>query len=259
MMNPEEKLPPIVRLRYQKGDLILKEGDYGVSVYKIISGRVRVYTQSAGQDVMLATLGPGDLLAEMAFLMRGLEPYSASARAMEETELEVWHSSRLVKDYEAMPPVVKFVVNQSLKRLARTNKLVAQLEARPEPSVAQPSVAKRPFSEDQRRYYRKAVEIDGYYRPAVTAERLRLPCQIKDLSREGVGVTVDPENALSCAHEIGEEYFLETTLPNGREISFTAKVVNANPNKFPGKVFLGMSFTHIGDRSNKALGFFLMN
>lgn len=37
-MSNRKKLPPITRLKYHKGDLVIKEGDYGTSIYKIISG-----------------------------------------------------------------------------------------------------------------------------------------------------------------------------------------------------------------------------
>jgi hypothetical protein len=35
-MTEKKKIPPVVHLSYSKGDLIIKEGDYGISIYKIL-------------------------------------------------------------------------------------------------------------------------------------------------------------------------------------------------------------------------------
>ena len=58
MTENNSKTPPVMRLSYRKGDLIIKEGDYGVSIYKIIEGSVVVFRESDGQEIPLSTLGP---------------------------------------------------------------------------------------------------------------------------------------------------------------------------------------------------------
>ena len=30
-------------LRYEKGELIIKQGDYGISIYRIVSGKVKIF------------------------------------------------------------------------------------------------------------------------------------------------------------------------------------------------------------------------
>ncbi len=83
-------------LRYKKGEQIIKQGDYGISIYIILNGNVEVSRESEGGDVVLATLGPGDIIGEMIFLNKGVEVRSASARALQDSELEVWHPKNLV-------------------------------------------------------------------------------------------------------------------------------------------------------------------
>jgi CRP-like cAMP-binding protein len=70
-MNGKENMPPIVRLKYKRGELIIKEGDYGISIYKIIKGKVRIFNESGGSEVPLATLGRGEIIGEMTFLNKG--------------------------------------------------------------------------------------------------------------------------------------------------------------------------------------------
>ena len=110
-------------LRYKKGEQIIKQGDYGISIYIILNGNVEVSRESEGGDVVLATLGPGDIIGEMIFLNKGVEVRSASARALQDSELEVWHPDDLGKKYEEIAPVLKAMINQVLKRLLRMNKL----------------------------------------------------------------------------------------------------------------------------------------
>jgi len=55
-------------LRYEKGELIIKQGDYGISIYKIVSGKVKIFRIYKGLEVPLATLEPGNINGEMAFM-----------------------------------------------------------------------------------------------------------------------------------------------------------------------------------------------
>ena len=100
MMKDHRTPPPIVNLKYKKGELVIKEGDYGISVYKIVKGAVQTFTHSGDKEVPLALLAPGEVIGEMAFLSKHAEPRSASARAIQDSELEVWHSDLLSKEYK---------------------------------------------------------------------------------------------------------------------------------------------------------------
>ena len=127
MTSKHENVFPVITLKYRKGDLIIKEGDYGVSIYKIIKGKVSIYKESGDKEIALATLGPGEIFGEIAFLNRAGEIRSASGRAIENAVLEVWHPSMLSKEYKEMPPILKYVADQISARLIRMNKLVVQL------------------------------------------------------------------------------------------------------------------------------------
>jgi CRP-like cAMP-binding protein len=67
MTDNPSTTPPIVRLSYRKGDLIIKEGDYGVSIYKILEGKAVVLQESEGREIPLTTLGIGDIFGERTF------------------------------------------------------------------------------------------------------------------------------------------------------------------------------------------------
>ena len=50
MVDIKNKIPPLVRLNYNKSELIMKEGDYGISIYKVLKGRVRVFKGSGDSE-----------------------------------------------------------------------------------------------------------------------------------------------------------------------------------------------------------------
>ena len=128
-MNDKEKIPPVKRLHYKKGDLIVKQGDYGISIYKVIKGKVRIFNESGDKEIDIDTLGPGSVIGEMSFLDKALEARFFSVRALEESELEAWHPAGLANEYEQMPYIIRYIAKQTLKRLIRMNNLTAQLAA----------------------------------------------------------------------------------------------------------------------------------
>ena len=53
---------------YPVGKTIFSEGDPGEHAYRIISGCVDIIIQEEGQQVVLATLGEGEVFGEMAMI-----------------------------------------------------------------------------------------------------------------------------------------------------------------------------------------------
>ena len=126
-MSQLKKIPPVVNLSYSRGELIIKEGDYGSSIYKILNGAVRVFKGPRESKTTLAILDRGEVFGEMTFFNFGLEPRSASVEAIDNVKLEVWHPARLTEEYKYMPPLLQYITQQTLKRLMRMNRLVDDL------------------------------------------------------------------------------------------------------------------------------------
>ena len=129
-MQETKKIPPIVHLSYSKGELIIKEGDYGISIYKIVKGNVRIFRKLGEYKITLATLGKGEVFGEMTFFNFLLEPRSASVEAMDDVVLEVWHSALLADEYKRISPMLRYVLKQTLSRLLKLNKVVSDLSAK---------------------------------------------------------------------------------------------------------------------------------
>ncbi|MDY6971837.1 MAG: cyclic nucleotide-binding domain-containing protein [Thermodesulfobacteriota bacterium] len=254
-MGKQGNAPRHRRLRYQKGDLIVKQGDYGLSIYKIVSGKVTVFRESGVMEIPLATLNSGEIIGEMAFLARGSSPRAASARALEDSELEIWHPSSLLEEYEKMPPVIKYIVNQALTRLNRTNQLVARMTAK-RPRDNEKALPDKPGSAD-RAHYRKEVNCDCTYRPVDSSPSVRLTGWIRDISMGGIRLDVRAKNPLGVDHRIGDEFLMGIVLPNNKEINVSARIVNIKEDRTLQKRILGMEFVDFHGDSGKTLGFFL--
>jgi len=81
-----------VRHVFAPGELVIRAGDPGSSMFVVHNGRVQVQVNENGRPRTVATLNEGDFFGEMA-LFTG-EPRTANVLALEETEvLEIGHAA----------------------------------------------------------------------------------------------------------------------------------------------------------------------
>jgi CRP/FNR family cyclic AMP-dependent transcriptional regulator len=133
-MTEDKKIPPVVHRSYPKGELIIKEGDYGVSIYKVLKGSVRIFKKLDDRKFTLATLERGGVFGEMAFFNFLFEPRSASVEAIDDVELEVWHPALLADEYKKISPMLRYVLKQTINRLMTLNKAIGELAAKRKPA-----------------------------------------------------------------------------------------------------------------------------
>ncbi|PWT81324.1 MAG: hypothetical protein C5B44_04010 [Acidobacteria bacterium] len=89
---------------FAPGELVIRAGDPGSSMFVVHNGRVSVQINENGRPRMVATLNEGDFFGEMA-LFTG-EPRTASVVALEETEvLEIGHDA-MKRVFETNPDLV---------------------------------------------------------------------------------------------------------------------------------------------------------
>jgi CRP-like cAMP-binding protein len=246
-------------LKYLKGEQIIKQGDYGISIYKILSGKVQVFRKSEGVVIPLATLEPGAILGEMAFLSREAEVRSASAAAIEDTELQVWHPREFTRKYEQTSPVIKAILDQALNRLRRINRFMDKLAVTLINETSEKSLQDSGAWKSKRKFYRKKVYNPCRYAPASRPKDFPfLTGNITDISMGGMGLQVSAKNESVISHEVGESFHIDTVLPNGKDLSLAAEIVSIK--KTRDRVRLGMRFKELADyqEAKKTLWFFLM-
>lgn len=256
-MDTRDTFYPDISLTYHRGDLIIKEGDYGISIYKVKKGHVRVCQERGETEVALATLGPGEIFGEMALLNKAVGTRSASVRAMDDVELEVIHPASLSREYTDMPPILRYITNQTLNLLLHMNKM--QVKLLEEKALGEVHGMKEPDN-TKRNYYRKGLNHFCTYRPIAGAGKIRLDGRLTDISVGGVGMNVSVMNALNVSHEPGDEFEIHTTLPNGREVDLVGKIRTVSKiSNAPKRLQLGVQFTKLNGEDAKALKFFMMS
>lgn len=94
-----------VRRVFAPGELVIRAGDPGSSMFVVHNGRVRVQVNENGRSRTVATLNEGDFFGEMA-LFTG-EPRTANVIALEETEvLEIGHAA-MKRVFDTNPNLVE--------------------------------------------------------------------------------------------------------------------------------------------------------
>ncbi len=116
-------------------DYLLREGDAPTCCFLVERGRVEVLLERAGGDRVLATLGPGEIVGEMALIDRA--PRTASVRACEASVLLPITAEHLTKRLAASDPVLQLVLSTVLDRLRAT------LDGIGERPVSMPAFARR--------------------------------------------------------------------------------------------------------------------
>jgi CRP/FNR family cyclic AMP-dependent transcriptional regulator len=92
--SPKTRYSKFLR-SYNKSEIIFEENSHGNEMYVIHSGLVKISTRAPGQEVVLATLGPGEFFGEIALVDSG--PRTATATADEDdTQLVVLDQDKFV-------------------------------------------------------------------------------------------------------------------------------------------------------------------
>lgn len=104
---------------FQPGDRLMSEGDSGAVAYVIVSGRIDVVREVAGEEVYLTSLGPGDTVGEMALLTD--ERRSATVIAREEAVVQVITDEVMKAAMQKLPPWFSNAISALANRLRMAN------------------------------------------------------------------------------------------------------------------------------------------
>jgi len=100
---------------YQKGDVIVRQGEEGQCMYVVASGKVEVLVQKGRKQVRMATLGPRDFFGEMAIF--DSEKRSATVRALGEVQTIVIEKKTFEDMVRYMPWLAFRVVEKMSQRI----------------------------------------------------------------------------------------------------------------------------------------------
>lgn len=117
----------VARRHHLKADQTLfTAGDPGDGCYRVETGLLKITVMSAsGRERILAILGPGALVGELAMI--DAQPRSASVVAARDSEVSYISRHTFEAVAEAHPEVYRHIVNLLVRRLRDTNSVVTAM------------------------------------------------------------------------------------------------------------------------------------
>ena len=107
-----------------EGALILKEGEMGAQAFLIQSGSVQVFITHEDKKIVLAKLGVGQIIGEMAMLSDG--PRRASVEALEDCNLITISRQQFEDKMKDTDPTIRAIVHMLTRRLIEGNAVLSE-------------------------------------------------------------------------------------------------------------------------------------
>lgn len=122
----ESLIAVATKRKYPKESVIFFEHDVGDSLFVIMAGRVRVTILSDdGREIILSVLSSGDFFGEMSLLDN--EPRSATAIAVQDTELVVLRRNDFLSIVQKRPRLLLNLLSVLSSRLRKANHQIGSL------------------------------------------------------------------------------------------------------------------------------------
>ena len=115
------------RVRFEAGEALMEEGDFGDTAYIILSGRADVLITTPGGEQTVASVGENDVVGEIAILID--VPRTATVRATSELmalSISKEHFFKLIGNF---PDMATEVMRALAHRLERTTREFGRLRA----------------------------------------------------------------------------------------------------------------------------------
>ncbi len=114
-----------IHKHFEAGEYLMQEGESGYEAYMIISGDVEVTKKVRGKEINLISLSAGDVIGEMALILKATR--SASVKAIEDTEVVVITEETMKQGLSKLPPWMGKAVDSLAERLRKANVVVHPL------------------------------------------------------------------------------------------------------------------------------------
>lgn len=109
-----------------KDEILFREGDPSDAAFVIKSGKISITKAKGNSEIILAEIGPGSMLGEMAFFDN--KPRSAGAKASTDTEVITLPFAALHAQFKTFPEWLKVMVKTINGHVRDANKRIKNLE-----------------------------------------------------------------------------------------------------------------------------------
>jgi len=112
------------RVHVKKGDIVIRQGDFGTNGYIVQKGQLQVYITQDDREVTLAILGPGDVAGELAVVSDACR--SESVRALTDCDLIIIDRDGMTRKLAETDPSIRALIKILSERVKRSNFTIAK-------------------------------------------------------------------------------------------------------------------------------------
>jgi CRP/FNR family cyclic AMP-dependent transcriptional regulator len=112
---------------YQDGEIIVRQGDSGDSMFVVQAGQVQVVAERGGKETLLRVAQAGELLGEMAIFEQ--QPRSATLRALGETKILTIDKKNFMRRINEDPTIAFRILETMSQRVRALTDEVVRLKA----------------------------------------------------------------------------------------------------------------------------------
>ena len=112
--------------KIERDQFLFREGDFPDVMYVVKSGKLAVVKNKLNSEIVLAEIGPGAMVGEMAFFDN--KPRSASVKALKDSEVIVLPYKALHAQFQSFPEWCKAIMRTVNEHLRNANQRIKQLE-----------------------------------------------------------------------------------------------------------------------------------
>ena len=113
---------------YQDGEIIVRQGDPGDTMFVIQTGQVQVLAERDGEETLLRVAQEGELLGEMAIFEQ--QSRSATLRALGETKILTIDKKNFMRRINEDPTIAFRIVETMSQRVRELSDEVVRLKAK---------------------------------------------------------------------------------------------------------------------------------
>ncbi len=112
---------------YQDGEIIVRQGDHGESMFVIQAGQVEVVAEREGEETLLRVAQAGELLGEMAIFEK--QPRSATLRALGEAKVLTIDKKNFMRRINEDPTIAFRILETMSHRVRELSNEIVRLKA----------------------------------------------------------------------------------------------------------------------------------
>jgi len=111
---------------YEKGDVIVQQGEVAQSLHVLVAGQVKVYMRNEeNREVIINTLSAGEFFGELP--MFDQEPRSASVAAIERCHVQTLSYAKFQKILDGSPDIARRIMEALAARLRHADRQISTL------------------------------------------------------------------------------------------------------------------------------------